>query len=106
MTRLFGTARDILELKEVQQGLRDVPPVIETVFKKLCEKSFSPEDADLIYLNKYVLQHAVASYFCDMYRLTIFRGINADYHKLAAFLMKWVVKLRPVQIHADVVILI
>ena len=102
MTRLFGTAEDILGLEEVQRGVKSVPPVIEQIFKRLCEKSFSPEDASNIYLNKYVLQHAVESYYCDLYRLTIFRGIRADYHKQAAFLIKWIVKLRPVQIHADV----
>ena len=103
MTTFFGTARDILGLAEVQHGLKSVPPVIEQIFKLLCERSFSPEDACHIYLNKYLLQHAVESYFCDMYRLIIFRGIRADYHKQAAFLIKWIVKLRPIQIHADVV---
>ena len=103
MTRFFGTAGDILGLDEVQQGVRDVPPVIEKIFKILCEKSYTAKDANHIYLNKYILQHAIESYFCDLYRLTIFRGITADYHKQAAFLIKWIVKLRPVQTHADVV---
>jgi len=103
MTTFFGTASDILGLAEVQHGLKSVPPVIEQIFKLLCERAFLPEDASHIYLNKYLLQHAVESYYCDLYRLTIFRGIQADYHKQAAFLIKWIVKLRPVQIHADVI---
>lgn len=103
MTTFFGTARDILGLEEVQKGLRAVPPVIERVFESLWERSFSPEAASQIYLNKHVLFHVLESYYCDLYRLTIFRGIEADYHKQAAFLVKWIVKLRPVQIHADVV---
>ena len=102
MTTFFGTARDILGLPEVQQGLQKVPPVIERIFNLLCEKSFSSGDASHIYLNKHILLHALESYYCDLYRLTIFRGIEADYHKQAAFLIKWIVKLRPVQIHADV----
>jgi hypothetical protein len=103
MTTFFGTASDILGLEEVQKGLRAVPPVIERIFDLLCERSFSPEEVSQIYLNKHVLLHALESYYCDLYRLTIFRGIEADYHKQAAFLIKWIVKLRPVQIHADVV---
>jgi hypothetical protein len=102
MTTFFGTARDILGLEEVQKGLKSVPPVIEEIFKSMCEKSFSPEDVSQMYLNRHILQHAVESYYCDLYRLTIFRGIKADYHKQAAFLIKWIVKLRPVQIHANV----
>ena len=53
-----------------------------------------------IELNKKILYEAFGSAYCDMYRLTVFRGIrNADTHKKAAFLTKWIAKLRPIQIH-------
>ena len=102
MTVFFGTANDIFGLTEVQHGLKSVPPVIEQVFKSLCDKSFSSEVVNRIYLNKHIVQHAVESYYLDLYRLTVFRGITADHHKQAAFLIKWIIKFRPVQIHADV----
>ena len=50
-------------------------------------------------LNKKILYEAFGSAYCDMYRLIVFRGIrHADAHKKAAFLVKWIAKLRPVQI--------
>ena len=50
-------------------------------------------------LNEQLLFEAVASCYCDIYRLQVFRGIqNEDIHKRAAFLMKWINKFRPIQI--------
>ena len=102
MSGFFGTADDIFNLPKVQRGLKGVPPVIEEAFKSLCDKSWSREVTGQIYLNKHIVQHIVESYYLDLYRLTIFRGIVPDHHKQAAFLIKWIIKLRPVQIHADV----
>jgi len=103
MTIRSGTAGYILGLPEVQGGMNTMLVLAERVFQSLCRKSFRPEDRDCMYLNKYILAHAIESYFCDLYRLTLFRGITADNHKQAAFLLKWITKLRPVHIHADAV---
>jgi hypothetical protein len=52
-----------------------------------------------VYLNEDLLRETVESCYCDIYRLRVFRGIEQeDKHKQAAFLMKWIVKIRPVQI--------
>ena len=101
MTVFSGTAGYILGLPEVQAGIRTTFTLAERVFQSMCVRSFCPDDANKVYLNKYVLSHTVESYYCDLYRLTLFRGITADNHKQAAFLCKWIAKLRPVQIHAD-----
>ncbi|MDR0868218.1 MAG: hypothetical protein LBP75_07060 [Planctomycetota bacterium] len=52
-------------------------------------------------LNQYVLAEAVEHYFCDIYRLKFFRPVeHADNHKKAAYTMKWLAKIRPIQITA------
>ena len=52
-----------------------------------------------VYLNEQLLFEAIASCYCDIYRLQVFRGIqHEDMHKKAAFLMKWINKFRPIQI--------
>lgn len=53
-----------------------------------------------IYLNRYLLREAVESYFCDIYRLKFFRPVNRiNEHKKAAYTMKWLSRVRPVQVH-------
>lgn len=52
-----------------------------------------------IYLNQSLLRAAVESYYCDIYRLKFFRPVTwADACKKAAFTMKWIAKIHPVQI--------
>ena len=52
-----------------------------------------------VQLNEQLLFEAIASTYCDIYRLQVFRGIkHEDIHKRSAFLMKWINKFRPVQI--------
>ncbi len=52
-----------------------------------------------IYLNQYILRVAVESYFCDIYRLKFFRPVTwTDTHKKAAFTIKWLSKVHPVQV--------
>ena len=49
-----------------------------------------------------ILFEAIASCYCDIYRLQVFRGIeHEDVHKRAAFLMRWISKFRPIQICTD-----
>jgi hypothetical protein len=51
-----------------------------------------------VYLNPYLLREAVESYYCDVYRLKFFRSVDRiNEHKKAAFTMKWLARVRPVQ---------
>ncbi len=53
-----------------------------------------------IFLNPEILFEAVASSYLDIYRLKFFRGVHwVDEHKKAAYTMKWIARMRPVQIH-------
>jgi hypothetical protein len=91
----FFTAEDILKIPHVRSGmLRDFAIAVRTyaLYYKHVETNTE--------LSKQLLHEAVASAYCDMYRLTVFRGIqNADVHKQAAFLIKWIVKQRPIHVH-------
>ena len=91
----FYTAKDILAVQEIRREfLKDFAVAVRSYaqyFGQLKEN---------IKLDRKVLHEAFASAYCDMYRLTAFRGIrNADIHKKSAFLIKWIAKLRPVHIH-------
>lgn len=70
-------------------------------FNSMSRRSFKPEDVTHLYLNKHVLLNAIESCVCDLHRLGTFRDITPDRHKEAAFLIKWIMMLRPIQIHAD-----
>ncbi len=53
-----------------------------------------------VYLNPYLLREAVESYFCDVYRLKFFRPVNfINEHKQAAYAMKWISRIRPIQMY-------
>jgi hypothetical protein len=93
-TSSFFTARDILAVPHVRRSLLTTFAVSVRSYGQYF-KRLAPD----IELNKKILYEAFGSAYCDMYRLTVFRGINhADTHKKAAFLVKWIAKLRPIQI--------
>ena len=53
---------------------------------------------DGVRLNPYLLRETVESYFCDIYRLKFFRPIDyTNAHKQAAYTMKWLSRIRPIQ---------
>ena len=55
-----------------------------------------------VQLSEQILFEAIASCYCDIYRLQVFRGIeHEDVHKRAVFLMRWISKFRPIQICTD-----
>lgn len=55
--------------------------------------------SDHIELNLRLLRHCVESYYCDLYRSKTFHRIDyADQHKRAAYTIKWISKLRPIQL--------
>ena len=91
----FFTAKDILAVPHIRQSLLLVFAVAVRSYGQYF-KRLAPD----IELNKKILYEAFGSAYCDMYRLTVFRGIrHADVHKKAAFLIKWIAKLRPIHIH-------
>ena len=52
-----------------------------------------------LYLNDAILYTTVQSYFQDLDRTKEYHGIeNADNHKMAAYMIKWIVKTKPIQI--------
>ncbi len=55
-----------------------------------------------ILLNKGLVYLVVKSYFDDIYRFKDYSGSElADQHKQAAYIIKWISKLRPIQILVD-----
>ena len=56
-----------------------------------------------INLNADILHHAVISYMLDIGRMQTFHAIAIpDRHKRAAFLMAWIVKMRPIQLNSGI----
>jgi hypothetical protein len=58
-------------------------------------------------MNRILLGNAVESYFLDIHRVKVFHGMEkADRHKVAAYSVKWLSKIKPIQVpdfavHAD-----
>ncbi len=51
-----------------------------------------------VYMNPYLMREAVESYFCDIYRLKFFRPVERiNAYKQAAYTMKWLARIRPIQ---------
>lgn len=56
-----------------------------------------------VHLNTGVLYSALESYFIDIQRTKCFHDIEfADSHKIAAYTVKWLLKLRPIMISAHI----
>ncbi len=54
-----------------------------------------------VYMNRRLLLHMVESCYCDIYRLKFFRPVDwIDNHKKAAYNMKWIARIRPIQVHS------
>lgn len=61
--------------------------------------SWTLDEREACQLNEEVLVMCVNSYFKDIKRKKAFHGIKfADAHKRASYMMKWIMKFRPVQI--------
>lgn len=58
-----------------------------------------------IYLNKELLALVITSYFDDIYRFKKYtHSERADQHKQSAYLIKWISKIRPIQIMPNTVV--
>jgi hypothetical protein len=71
---------------------------LQEIFNKL-EEVFKWKS---VKLNIFVLRNMVESYYLDIDRTKAFHGIKyADKHKKAALTIKWISKLRPIQLLSD-----
>ena len=71
-------------------SLREIANAIKEIFF---------DNADDIYLNNALLLGSIESYFIDLNRAKAFHEIAyADAHKRAAYTIKWIVKLKPIQV--------
>lgn len=98
----FGmrTPEDILDHPEMRDRVLKSLALLERTFGE--QFSRMPAYSEF-YLNRYLLRETVESCFCDMYRMKFFRSIpNEDSHQRAAFFVKWIVKLRPIQLRENV----
>lgn len=57
----------------------------------------------VVYLNDDLLAIVVKSYFDDIYRIKAYtHSVRLDQHKQSAYLIKWISKIRPIQILPNV----
>jgi len=90
----FRTAPEILAIPEIRKSMVHDMAVAVRIYEA-CFKHFEPR----IKINRQLLHAACAWAYCEIYSLTVFRGIEqADVHKRVAFLTKWITKLRPIYI--------
>lgn len=90
------TPTDILTDPDYQDGIATHFLSASSVYKKYFGHW------QQVRLSEQILFEVIASCYCDIYRLQVFRGIkHEDSHKRAAFLMKWISKFRPIQINTD-----
>ena len=62
-----------------------------------------PEIKSFVYLNKDLLAIVIGSYFDDIYRYKLYsHSKRADNHKQGAYIIKWISKIRPIQILPNV----
>ncbi len=81
---------DLLDL--VGDRIKERCAFLEGIYNRFCDRWPG------VYLNRYLLQETVESYFCDVYRLKFFRPVNLiNEYKKAAYTMKWIARIRPIQ---------
>ncbi|MDR3189520.1 MAG: hypothetical protein LBT94_10170 [Prevotellaceae bacterium] len=71
-------------------------------YKKFCSCQLFPQTQEVVCLNRAILSGVVRSYFDDIDRFKDYTGSeHADKHKQAAYTIKWIAKLKPIQIKID-----
>lgn len=84
------------EIKEVER-LQTLEKLYEEFIKA---HSFI---ASSVYLSRPLLELVIKSYFDDIYKFKAYTcSLRADAHKQAAYQIKWISKIRPIQILPDV----
>lgn len=90
------TATEILDTPEMREAILRRMDWLKRTYQLYVHTWINSDD---VYLNDFLLRETIESCYCDIYRLKFFRGIQQeDIHKQSAFLLKWIAKLRPIQI--------
>jgi len=93
MENLLKEERDIQE--------RERYNTISEMYNMFVESK--PTIKDKTYLNKHLLIVAIKSYYDDIYRFKLYsHSERADNHKQSAYIIKWLSKIRPIQILPDI----
>ncbi|MDR1937779.1 MAG: hypothetical protein LBQ73_04685 [Tannerellaceae bacterium] len=72
--------------------------MINSLFEVYIEKN-NEQLQDSVYLNADLLDLAIISYYDDIYRYKEYSNVKyADRHKQAAYTLKWLSKMKPIQI--------
>ena len=94
----FGACTPAYILSNSEDEILQHLEMLENIFNMFRDNGANVASKSIFVLNKYLLREAVNSCFCDTYRLKFFREVqNEDVHKRAAFLMTWLVRIRPIQ---------
>jgi len=94
----FGACTPKYILSQSEDEILRYMEMLENVFDTFLNNSIRSTSRNVFTLNKYLLREVIDSCLCDTYRLKFFRGVhNEDVHKRAAFLMVWLVRIRPIQ---------
>jgi hypothetical protein len=94
------TPRTFSEERQVKESKRF--DTLVAGYEKFCEYQLSPQTREIICLNRAILSGVVRSYFDDIERFKEYTGsVRADRHKQAAYTIKWIAKLKPIQIKID-----
>lgn len=89
--REFPESRQIKESKRFDS--------LKKGYEKFCECHVSAQAREAICLNRAILSGVVRSYFDDIERFKDYtKSQRADRHKQAAYTIKWIAKLKPIQI--------
>jgi hypothetical protein len=89
------------DLAWIQRESRLREETLAGAFREFSSAWSQPDKADC-FLNRALLLAACESYFRDIYRRKDFHDIRvADDHKRAGYIVKWLVKFRPIQYRAD-----
>jgi hypothetical protein len=76
---------------------------IDTLYTQFIKSDKNKELNGFVHLNKSLLYIAVKSYFSDIYRFKLYSNSKlANTEKKCAYLIKWISKIKPIQIYPHV----
>jgi len=91
---------NLIEPERTKQERERFETIVELYHEFINE---TPDTKPHVYLNKDLLAIVVGSYFDDIYRYKLYsHSKRADNHKQGAYIIKWISKIRPIQILPNV----
>lgn len=99
--KFLSAFRKFVNTNAAEKG-KNLAKELRTIFieRFVCKPPF--QSSGNIHLNEDLLLQATISYYVDLYRVMGFHNIDeADNHKQAAYLFKWLTKLRPIKAVID-----